>query len=162
MSESNSVVVEKFIKADPKRVHRALTESVEMERWFFTDATTDPRPGGNYKIRWRSEKEPARDHDRFGRYLRFVAHELVEFEWRGTIKGGAETLPDTVVTITLAPQPGGTLVRLVHAGWPDSAEGRGLCESHRGGWNFYITNLAAYIEGGADRRREHFGQRINE
>lgn len=160
MIESNVVVVERFIRADPDRIYRALTVAEEMERWFFSSVTTDPRVGGEYRMQWRSAQDATRDHERFGTYTRLIPNELVEFEWHGVRKAQAGSLPPTLVTITLTPQPGGTLLRLVHSGWPTDDDGVGLCNGHDMGWTFYVENLEACLAGGPDRRAEQFGQLV--
>ncbi len=152
---TDSITVEKHINATPARIFRALTDAEELKTWFFSEAKTDPRTGGSYEMTWRSAKDASRDHSRFGKYLEVVPDRKIVFEWKGEVgcKGESrETLPDTVVTITLTPRDGGTLVTLVHAQWPDSDFGRTQRESHNGGWTFYLQNLADVIEGRADQR----------
>ncbi len=70
--------------------------------------------------------------------------------------------PDTVVTITLTPEAGGTRLRLVHSGWPGGEAGRKHRDSHPGGWSFFIGNLASVLEEGPDLRlgRTDFRQRV--
>lgn len=160
MIEQNMVVVERFMRAEPARIFRALTVAEELERWFFSAARTDPRTGGDYRIEWQHAEEPERNHARFGTYRRLVPDELVEFEWHGTRKAPAGDLPPTLVTITLTPRDGGTLVRLVHTGWPQNEDGAGLLKGHDMGWTFYMENLEAWLTGGPDRRREMFGQLV--
>ena len=161
-SGHNEVVVERFIRATPQRVFAALTDAQELERWFFTEVQTDPRPGGSYAMWWRSEKEPERDHRRLGRYLEFVPGERLTFEWRGDGTGPKELtqIGETTVTITLKAEAGGTRLRLVHTGWADNEVARKSRESHRGGWTFYVENLERFLAGGPDERQRLIGQRL--
>ena len=160
--EAPEVVVEKFIKAAPARVYRALTDARELERWFFTHAESDPRPGGGYRLRYESLDKPNDDHDRFGRYLELVPGEKVVFEWKGDGPGSYRLPPDTIVSIMLTPEGGGTRVRFVHSGWPAGKAGQKDRDSHEGGWNFFVGNLASMLEGGPDLRlgRTDFRQRV--
>lgn len=155
-----AVVVERFIKATPERVWNALTRQEELERWFFAEARTDPRPGGTYDVWWRSKRRPELDHRRFGKYLDFDPFTRLSFEWRGDQAGprGLRGVGDTVVTITLTPEAGGTRLRLTHTGWNSTDLARTECDSHQGGWTFFMDNLASVLETGKDRRAEHFGE----
>jgi uncharacterized protein YndB with AHSA1/START domain len=155
-----AAVVDRFINATPERIWNALTRQEELQRWFFTEVKTDPRRGGNYDMWWRSEKEPERDHRRFGKYLDFDPFTRLSFEWRGDLTGpkGLQGMGDTVVTITLTPEGAGTRLRLVHTGWNSTDAARKECDGHQRGWTFFMDNLASVLESGNDRRAEFFGQ----
>lgn len=158
----NTIVVERFIKATPERLWNALTREEELRRWFFSEVKTDPRRGGGYDMWWRSEKEPGRDHRRFGKYIEFDPFTRLSFEWRGDADcpRGLQNVGNTVVTITLKPEGAGTRLCLTHTGWNNTELARKEVESHRGGWNFYIGNLTSVLETGADGRAAHFGQHV--
>lgn len=156
------VVVERFIPASPDRIFRALTVASELERWLFSDAETEPRKGGTYKMRWRSANDKARDHDRFGRYLEIEPDRKVVFEWKGNPSQslGMGDIQNTVVTITLTPERGGTMVKLVHSGWPTDETGQDWANKHHGGWTFYLENLSNYLASGPDLRESRHGQAV--
>lgn len=160
---ANIVEVERWINAPASRIFSALTKAEELERWFFTEAQTDPRVHGSYRIHWRSAKDSSRDHERFGKYLEIVPDRKVVFQWQAGKSGchSLEGVGDTIVTITLTPERGGTTVKLVHTGWADSDAGREACGGHQKGWTFYLGNLDAYLSGGPDQRStSEFGQRV--
>lgn len=108
----------------------------------------------------RSKADPSRDHDRFGKYLELVPNSRIVFEWCGPECGTDREMPNTTVAISLTPRDGGTLVRLVHSGWPQTSEGQNARGPHVDGWNFYMDNLASFLTGGPDRREEAFGQLV--
>jgi len=159
-STISDVVVERVIRATPDRVFRALTVASELEKWFFTEARTDPRTGGAYHITWKSDDgAPHRQHSRHGKYLEIVPNRRVTFEWIGapderTDQPYSLRGTRTVVTITLTPEGDGTRLRLVHSGFPDTDHGRDLAASHTKGWTFFAGNLDAYLNGGPDQRPE--------
>ncbi|HBS28393.1 MAG TPA: hypothetical protein DEB06_02835 [Phycisphaerales bacterium] len=158
----HEVVVERMIKASPQRIFRALTDAGELEKWFFSECRTDPRAGGDYRFKWRSPDEPDRDHDRFGSYLEFIPDERLVFEWLGE-PTGRFALPKgmrSIVTITLAKRAEGTLLRLVHTGWPDTQQSAALRDSHASGWTFYMGNLDRFLNGAEDLRAAHHAQQI--
>lgn len=160
--EGSEITVERFIPAPPARIFRALTVASELEQWLFSDVETDPRKGGNYKMRWRSAKDKSRDHDRFGRYLEIVSDRKVVFEWKGDPAQslGMGDIQNTIVTITLTPERNGTLVKLVHSGWPTDPNGQDWAGKHHGGWSFYLENLSNYLTSGPDLRESRHGQAV--
>ncbi|MDX2115806.1 MAG: SRPBCC domain-containing protein [Planctomycetota bacterium] len=160
-SHAPDVVVERHIRATPQRIWRALTDARELERWFFTECTTDPRPAGSYHAVWKHRSDHSKTNTRFGKYLEFQPHTRLSFEWQGSTTDPNKCLPEgllTTVTITLTPRDGGTDLRLVHTGWPTDP----LCiesrNGHEGGWTFYMNNLADVIQSGIDRRAESLEQ----
>lgn len=159
-AQENVVVVERWMNALPERVYTALTKASEIERWFFTEAETDARAGGSYRLKWRSATDPKRDHERLGRYLELVPSRRVVFEWSGKGCDGLNNVSDTVVSITLTPERGGTLVRLEHTGWSATEDGRKSRDGHDKGWTFYMQNLAAWLAGEPDQRAAELGQRV--
>lgn len=48
------------IRAPAARVFRALTEAGELERWWTTRATSEPRPGGRFRYEWTFAGAPER------------------------------------------------------------------------------------------------------
>ncbi|MBX3388980.1 MAG: SRPBCC domain-containing protein [Phycisphaeraceae bacterium] len=162
MNRGPEVVVQRFIPASPARIFRALTVATELERWLFSDVETQPHKGGMYKMRWRSATDHSRDHDRFGRYLEIEHDRKVVFEWKGDPSQnlGLGDIQSTVVTITLTPEGGGTMVKLVHSGWPTDTSGQDWAGKHHDGWSFYLENLANYLTSGPDLRGSRHGQKV--
>jgi len=158
------VVVERFIRATPQRVFEALTNPKDLERWFFTEAKTDPRPGGSYEVTWRSNSDSTKDHMRAGRYLEFVPGQKLVFEWNPTSSGNdcadLRHVGPTIVTITLAAENNGTRLRLVHSGWKNDERTMVSRNGHNDGWTYYIEHLGSYLTGGPDTRLAHHDQRV--
>ena len=163
---STEVVVERLIRATPQRIFRALTVASELEKWFFTDVRTDPRPGGAYRMEWKAGQGcEETDHSRIGTYLEVVPDRRLVFEWLGVPderhdRGYSLRGAHTVVTITLTPEGDATRLRLVHTGFADSDHGHTTAASHTNGWTFYMGNLDRYLTGGADERAREFRQLV--
>jgi uncharacterized protein YndB with AHSA1/START domain len=140
------------------KVFAALTKADQLEKWFFSRCTTDPRTDGRHEIFWESRTDNARDHRRHGRFLEVIENKRIRFEWRG-LKLDDDAAP-TVVTIDPEEiDANSTELCLVHDGWgktPDWIENR---DNHESGWSFYMDNLARYFTGGADLREDYFEQR---
>ena len=154
-------MVERTLSAPPARVFAALTVAAELERWFFTEARTDPRESGSYDIWWRSLHDASRDHRRSGNYLEFAPGERLVFEWSGPRSGpNGWDQGVTIVTINLRPVSDGTRLRLEHSGWPETPQGKEACRNHQSGWEFYVENLRRYLDGEPDAREHEFGQKV--
>ena len=151
------ILLEKLVEQPADVVFRAWTEAKSITSWFFSEAETDARPGGSYRIRWRSKSDPRLDHERHGNYLEFVPGERLAFDWQGDsgLMGSV-----TAVTVYLMPEDSGTRVRLIHVGWPAGTDGRRLRDAHREAWTFYLDNLARVLTDGPDLRQEKMDQKV--
>jgi uncharacterized protein YndB with AHSA1/START domain len=137
-----NIDITKQIDAPPDRVFRALTVADELGRWFASSAESDPRPGGDYMLRFEFEDE-SRNHTYSGRYEAVTPNERVRYPWNGRFG-------ETTVEFVLEPRESGTEVRLVHSGWTEQAtESRAL---HEQGWGFFLDNLERYVTRGEDQR----------
>lgn len=79
-------------------------------------------------------------HAHYGRFLRLVPEALIEMTW---ITADGTRGAETAVTVTLAPHPPGTLLRLTHAGFPDES----LCQRHRDAWPIVLLHLEEVLAG---------------
>jgi uncharacterized protein YndB with AHSA1/START domain len=136
MSETRSIVVERLMAHPPEKIWRALTESALIAEWLMQN-DFEPRVGHRFNFRARPipnlwngvtdsevlDVEPP--------------HRLV-YSWDASgeeAEGGLKC----VVTWTLTPQSGGTLVRMEQAGFrPEDDAG---FRSMGGGWPRILGRL---------------------
>lgn len=134
-SPENAVETSVEIAARPSTVFRCVTESDLLSQWLAAAATIEPRLGGAVRI----------DFARYGtvvegEVVEFAPDERIAFSWGVTKGPQSAEMPrgSTVVTITVTPTPGGSLVTLRHSGLPTDASRR----DHELGWKGYLGQLA--------------------
>ena len=128
------------IAAPRATVFAFLTDPERILSWLGTEAETEPHPGGLYLV-----KGVAGDPTRVARgAFREVVpvHRLAySFGW----DDDANVPPgSSLVEIDLIERDGGTLVRMIHTGLPNTYE----CEGHAKGWAYYLGRLGVAATGG--------------
>jgi uncharacterized protein YndB with AHSA1/START domain len=137
VADSEPLVNEIFIDAEPELVYRFVTEGDLMKRWMGTEVEIEPKPGGIYRVKFGVEA--AR-----GTYVEVVPNRKVTFTW-GYERATMGMAPGaSLVEITLEPRTTGTLVRLVHHQLPSDEATR----AHNEGWQHYLARLKMVAEGG--------------
>jgi uncharacterized protein YndB with AHSA1/START domain len=134
--EARPIELSIWIAARPETVFAFLTDPAKLVQWLGLAATLEARPEGLFRV-----DVNGRDFVR-GRYVEVKPPERVVFTW-GWEDGGDRVPPGaTTVEITLTPELGGTIVRLVHSGLPDRDR-----DAHAWGWGHYAARLKMRAEG---------------
>jgi uncharacterized protein YndB with AHSA1/START domain len=128
------------IKASPKAVYDAWLDPATVTRFMaggadqtVTDARTDPRVGGRFRIVMTSDK--AITHE--GIYKDLVPHSLIRFTWESPYSPA-----DSEVTIQLRPAPEGTEITLTQVKFLSE----GARDGHRGGWTLILDRLELALQ----------------
>ncbi|MFO0665402.1 MAG: SRPBCC family protein [Polyangiaceae bacterium] len=142
MTASPQVTVTKFIRARRARVFRAWLDPELAVRWFSPESLTplsfrsDAKVGGTYTHVMTGPEGP--HITTVGSYLEIIENEKLVFTWG---KEGV-TPPESVVTVMLQDQDGGTLLTLTHSKLPDD-----LVPGHVAGWESALRHMVACFEG---------------
>jgi uncharacterized protein YndB with AHSA1/START domain len=139
-TDTQSIIVEYTLAHPPEKVWRALTDPELVERWLMPN---DLRAVVGHRFTFRSRPIPGWDGICHCEVLEVEPNRRLAYTWRG----GSDELPDygarldTVVTWTLTPTPGGTLLRLVHSGF--TAKNAFAFETMGKGWRDKVGDRIA-------------------
>jgi glutathione S-transferase len=136
--------VSRFIRAPRERVFEAFVTEAGARAWMCPRGLTlpevrlDVRVGGRYRLTMR-----ARDGETYivgGTYREIVPPERLVYTWQW--EGGDLPNVETLIQITLTERDGGTEVRMLHTGFPDTR----MRDSHQGGWNSSLNRLVDALD----------------
>ena len=135
-----TLTVKRTIKANPEAVYAAWLDPVTITRFMaggadqrVTEARTDPRVGGSFRIVMTSDKDIAH----LGVYRDLVPHSLIRFTWESPYSPA-----DSEVTIRLSPVADGTEITLSQVKFLSE----GAREGHQGGWSRILERLAITLD----------------
>ena len=132
--------IRRTIKASPEAIYAAWLDPATITRFMaggadqtVTEARTDPRVGGKFRIVMTSDKDIAHQ----GIYKDLVPHSLIRFTWESPYSPA-----DSEVTIRLAPAAEGTDLELTQVRFLSE----GARDGHKGGWTLILGRLATALE----------------
>ena len=137
--EAGEIIREVRIAAAPSDVFPYFTDPEKLVAWKAETAELDARPGGGFRMDVTGRGDVAR-----GEYLDIDPPHRIRFTWRWeSDDADAQTSPAaSVVEVTLIPDDGGTLLRLVHRGVPNRNR-----EGSAAGWSHYLARLVIAASG---------------
>jgi uncharacterized protein YndB with AHSA1/START domain len=135
-----TLTVKRTIKASPEAVYVAWLDPATITRFMaggadqrVTEAHTDPRIGGTFRIVMTSDKDIAHQ----GVYRDLVPHSLIRFTWESPYSPA-----DSEVTIRLSPVTDGTEITLTQVKFLSE----GARDGHQGGWTRILERLATTLD----------------
>jgi uncharacterized protein YndB with AHSA1/START domain len=136
-----SLTLKRRLNAASEKVYAAWTEPEKIAKWFGPDAgavvraETDVRVGGRYTVVFRTED--GEEHHVSGVYREVVPNEKLSFTWAWRSTPERESL----VTVLIKPDGGGTLLTLLHEQFFDEA----ARDRHEYGWTGSLNKLERYL-----------------
>lgn len=148
------------IAARPETVFAFFTDPSRMVEWFGVEAMLDPRPGGLCRVTFDSspaglaalaptlagvapgDANPPGPTVMTGRFVDVEPYRRITFTWGFEHDFLAVPPQSTQVSVSLAPDGDGTMLRLVHERLPVPTRA-----FHSAGWAHYLPRLAAVAAG---------------
>jgi uncharacterized protein YndB with AHSA1/START domain len=154
--KTRSQEVELIIEATVEQVWKALTDAVELSRWFPPSARVEPGPGGNIHLSWapycegdnRIQVWDPPHHLRTGW---FEQPETGTSAGVRVIKENPEEARLLAVDYFISSREGRTVLRLVHSGFSTSPKWDEEYDGVKRGWTYELRSLRHYLE-------KHLGQ----
>ena len=122
-----------LIRAERERSFRFFTDNARWASWWGAGSTIEARRGGRVFISYPGGTEAS------GEVLEIDAPERIVFTY-GYVNGAPIVPGGSLVTISLEPEPAGTLVRLTHAFAESSVR-----DQHVQGWRYQLSLFANVV-----------------
>ncbi len=132
-----SLTLKRRLNASPEKVYAAWTDPKQIVKWFGPDsgavtrAEVDAHTGGRFAIVFHTED--GEEHHVSGVYREVVPNEKLVFTWAWRSTPERESL----VTILIKPDAGGSLLTLIHEQFFDEA----ARDRHAFGWTGSLDKL---------------------
>ena len=140
-ADTRSVVIEREIPHPPQKVWRALTQSALLAEWLMQN---DFQPVVGQRFTFHMAPMAGWNGVTDCEVLAVEPHTRLAYTWNASGEEAAEGLK-TVVTWTLTPTPGGTLVRMEQSGFRPHEEAN--YQGARYGWQRFIGGLERVVAG---------------
>lgn len=123
------------IEASREKVHRALTEGRELQRWWSQHSVMEPSVGSLGSVSFYNNAVT----------FKLRVRELTPDKVVWAVEGGPPDWEDTTITWTISSGNGQTVLNLAHRGFA-SMDGDFASVNYNWGW--YLTSLKFYLEKG--------------
>lgn len=142
---SHTLTITRLFKAPRERVFEAFTQVSAMQAWYGPEGfsvpacSSDPKPGGQYRIEMHSPEGSV--HIVTGEYLEVRAPDKLVFTWAWL--EGAGRGPETTVSLSFADKAGHTELTLVQTGFATETSR----DKHNHGWDSSFNSMDAMLDG---------------
>jgi uncharacterized protein YndB with AHSA1/START domain len=135
------------IRQPPERVFAAFADARQLECWYATEASVDPRRGGRLRVRLDNGRVRDATIDIWepGRRLRLI--------YMPDPSLPASATGPIVEDVLFDVKPGRTVVRIMGNGVPGEREWDRHFLALRRGWAFWLHQLKKHLEGASPAER---------
>ena len=148
LTQPVSLKVSRHIKASRERVFTAWTTPADLIKWLggpdcnIVSVKMDLRVGGTYTFVVNKSCDGNEECcGMTGQYREINSPSRLVFTWSPLKAENSGEGPDTLVTVDLTEENGGTLVTITHEGFANSE----LCDLHNIGWTASLEKLEKLV-----------------
>jgi len=142
-TKTRTIRLQTFVRASPKKVFKVITQPERLARWMLDEATLSPRKGGRYAFTW----EGGPTHT--GTVVKFERGKSITLTWQWP---GIEDQLVTKLKFSVGRKEDGTILKLVHSGFPRDQRWVDLYGGAIQGWTYFLMNLKSVLDHGQDLR----------
>jgi uncharacterized protein YndB with AHSA1/START domain len=145
--EFGTIDREVFIEASPEVVFEVISQPEHVRQWWPDDAQYEAAPGATGHITFGDPASGGGSAQLT--VLEVLPPHTFSFRWTQPEGETAKEGNSLLVTFTLAPKDGGTLLRMVETGFREMGWEAAVLEAqyneHVGGWTYFLPRLAPYV-----------------
>lgn len=136
------------VEASPDVVFEVITSPDHLKEWWPDEAVLEPTPGYEGELVFGERGSPDAQIPKVT-VVDAVPGRLFSFRWVYPEDEAASEANSLLVTFTLEPADGGTLLRMVETGWQDkdwtAEQLEADYQDHVSGWDHFIPRLGEYV-----------------
>ena len=136
-TETGVIEREISIAARPETIWDFLVNPMKATRWMGTEASFDPRPGGEYRV------EVISGEVAIGEFVELDRPRRLVFTWGWQSPANGVPAGSSTVEMELVPEGDGTTLRFRHSGLPTED----ATQKHAHGWDHYLERLRIAARG---------------
>jgi uncharacterized protein YndB with AHSA1/START domain len=144
--EHGSIEREFTVQATPEVVFDVLSSPEHIAQWWGADAVLAPTPGSVGELAWND-----RSHVTPLTVVEADPPRTFSFRWSYDAAEAPAVGNSFLVTFTLRPTDGGTVVRLVETGFRERGWTADVAQAqhddHVHGWDLHLGTLRSYVAG---------------
>jgi uncharacterized protein YndB with AHSA1/START domain len=138
----DTLVIERVIPHSPEKIWRALTQAPLIEEWLMRN---DFAPVVGHRFNFRTEPMAHWNGVVDCEVLAVEPNQRLSYAWNTSTAHAETALPlKTIVTFTLVPTSGGTLLRMEQSGFLSQDAGNYRGASY--GWQKFLVGLERVVE----------------
>jgi len=145
--EFGTIEREVFIDASPEVVFEVISQPEHVREWWPDDAQYEATPGSTGHIVFANAG--GADHVAQLEVLEVLPPHTFSFRWTQPEGEPAKEGNSLLVTFTLTPKDGGTMLTMVESGFREMGWEAAVLEAqyndHLSGWSYFIPRVAPYV-----------------